>query len=201
MRTWLFILLLLPGMVQAEIYRWVDSDGKVHYSDQPVKGASKVKLPGVSTYKSKPYKKLTPSKPKPRPADQTYQLRIVKPQDKETINSNEGDIEVEVEVSPALNVRKGDRLIISIDGKTHIATTRKYKLTGIDRGTHVIAAQVFSSTGRVLSSITRVTVYLRKYSRLYRKAPPKGSLIKQAPQAPKAPSPPPPPASKPGFKP
>jgi hypothetical protein len=201
MRTWLFIVLLLPFFVQAEIYRWVDSDGKVHYSDQPAKGASKVRLPGISTYKSKPYKKITPGKPKPKPADQTYRVRIVKPQEKETVRSNEGEIEVEVDVSPDLNVRRGHRLIISLDGKTHIATTSKYKLTGVDRGTHVIAVQVFSSTGRVLSSSTSVTVHLRKHSSLHRNAPPKGSLIKRAPQAPKAPTPPPPPATKPGYKP
>ena len=39
----LLALLLLPALVQAQLYRWIDDSGKVHYSDQaPVSGAKNV---------------------------------------------------------------------------------------------------------------------------------------------------------------
>lgn len=40
-RFWLFLLLLAASVAQAELYRWVDADGKVHYSDQPPPSSAK----------------------------------------------------------------------------------------------------------------------------------------------------------------
>ena len=34
-------LLLLPALVQAQMYRWIDDGGKVHYSDQAPSSAAK----------------------------------------------------------------------------------------------------------------------------------------------------------------
>lgn len=58
MRTRLRILLIAVGVVMAtgvsasgKLYRWVDANGKVHFSDRPVAQAEELKLrvPGVST--------------------------------------------------------------------------------------------------------------------------------------------------------
>jgi len=38
-RLWLvWSLLLLPGLASAEVYRWVDDNGKVHFTDRPPPG-------------------------------------------------------------------------------------------------------------------------------------------------------------------
>jgi hypothetical protein len=45
MRLWIGMGLLLAGATAvAETYRWVDADGKVHYSDRPVQGAQEIKV-------------------------------------------------------------------------------------------------------------------------------------------------------------
>lgn len=36
MRLWFCCLLLLPGLAAAEIYRWVDADGRVHFDQRPL---------------------------------------------------------------------------------------------------------------------------------------------------------------------
>lgn len=43
-------LLLISAAASAEMYRWVDSAGKVHYSDRPTQGSTevKVRVPGDS---------------------------------------------------------------------------------------------------------------------------------------------------------
>jgi glutaredoxin len=43
--------LVIPGVAQSEIYRWVDGSGKVHYSDQPSRAHSSeaIKL-RINTY-------------------------------------------------------------------------------------------------------------------------------------------------------
>ena len=37
MKPWMLLIMLISSvaMTQAETYKWVDADGKVHYSDQP----------------------------------------------------------------------------------------------------------------------------------------------------------------------
>jgi glutaredoxin len=37
MKNWIFfpVLMLACGAAQADVYRWVDADGKIHFSDQP----------------------------------------------------------------------------------------------------------------------------------------------------------------------
>ena len=44
-----FLLLLVPVYVQADVYRWVDEKGQVHYGDKSPKGGEieKVKMPTV----------------------------------------------------------------------------------------------------------------------------------------------------------
>jgi hypothetical protein len=38
-------LLLVSAAAAAETYRWLDADGKLHYSDRPVPGAQPVEVP------------------------------------------------------------------------------------------------------------------------------------------------------------
>ncbi|AMC34505.1 DUF4124 domain-containing protein [Janthinobacterium sp. B9-8] len=38
MKTFIFIALLISGAAHAEIYKWKDAAGMMHYSDQPPKG-------------------------------------------------------------------------------------------------------------------------------------------------------------------
>jgi glutaredoxin len=48
--TLLLLPLLLPALAQAQLYRWVDDTGKVHYSDQvPAPGAKNVQKQSVAT--------------------------------------------------------------------------------------------------------------------------------------------------------
>ena len=35
MRGWLFWMLLVPGLVSAQVYKWVDANGVTHYGEQP----------------------------------------------------------------------------------------------------------------------------------------------------------------------
>src|SRR5258708_39285956 len=58
MRRAFFTLISLAGLVSpalttgATVYKWVDENGLVHYSDQPHAGAQKVEVPGAQTYKA-----------------------------------------------------------------------------------------------------------------------------------------------------
>lgn len=42
MRHWWLLLILLPLLATAEIYRWTDAKGTLHYGERPPAGAQKV---------------------------------------------------------------------------------------------------------------------------------------------------------------
>ncbi|WP_043242510.1 DUF4124 domain-containing protein [Pseudomonas solani] len=44
MRHLLFAVILLPGLASAEIYRWTDARGQVHFSERPQAGAQQVEV-------------------------------------------------------------------------------------------------------------------------------------------------------------
>ena len=44
MRHWLLIAALLPTLATAEIYRWTDEQGRVHFGQRPVAGAETVQV-------------------------------------------------------------------------------------------------------------------------------------------------------------
>ena len=48
LRKLLILCLLLPFMAQAEIYKWTDKYGKVHFSDKPVAGSQKQHLKNMT---------------------------------------------------------------------------------------------------------------------------------------------------------
>lgn len=200
MKRWLLLLLLIPGLSAAAVYRWVDKDGNVHYSDTPVKGAKKIRVQSPQTYKSLPYKKIEPTKKQKKPdPSKTYQVAIVKPGEKETVIDNAGNVEIEFKVTPRLQLNRDHKIVLLLNGKEKMSlTTLKTKLENVDRGTHTLSARVIGRKGEILSNSGTVTFHLKRQSLLHRQNPPEGSLLKRAPQVKKFPKPP---ASKPGFKP
>lgn len=44
MRKLLWCFLLLPGLAGAEIYRWTDASGQVHFSEKPAAGAEQIEV-------------------------------------------------------------------------------------------------------------------------------------------------------------
>ncbi len=49
------VFLFIAQPTFAQIYKWTDSQGNVHFSDKPQPGAEKVELPSVQTYTLKMY--------------------------------------------------------------------------------------------------------------------------------------------------
>jgi Domain of unknown function (DUF4124) len=73
----LALVLLLSGNVNAEVYKWVDKDGKIQYSDQPpLSGeAKKMKKKTKDTGNAAPAAAGTGAKPPASVADQEVEFR------------------------------------------------------------------------------------------------------------------------------
>ena len=167
MRRHLFtlILLALPALALATIYKWVDENGVVHYSDQPHTDAEKVHLGTPQTYKAQHY---TPSPDGPpvdpsHAAPVTTQCAIASPADQEMLQ-NTDTVSVALQIDPPPN--GATEVSIMLDGRA-VATAagqQQFTLTGVDRGQHSVTAVVRDGTGRVLCTSSGVTFFVRQPS-------------------------------------
>ncbi len=157
-------MLVLACPLAAQVYKWVDGDGNIIYSDTPHPGAEEIPATEVQTIKMPPLpkaEKKPPAKPKALP----YQtLSITRPADGETVRDNTGQVEVSVSLKPPLQVRYGHRLQLQLDGRPYAeaGTTTGFQLQNLDRGAHSLLVQVLDKEGRVFASSTSVVFYLHR---------------------------------------
>jgi hypothetical protein len=158
----IFALLLASAGAQADkVYKWVDAQGNVLYTDQPRKGAQEIQIA-----------KMPPSAPArsfaARDEDRFRYSAVTldAPTKEGTIRDNEGNVKVAVNVVPPLRSDRGDQIRLSLDGGALNADpgSTEVVLTGLDQGAHILQATVTDKTGRVLISSDPVEFYLKHWS-------------------------------------
>jgi hypothetical protein len=170
MRRLLFTLMLLlaPLALAQTVYKWVDEDGQVHYSDQPHPSAEKIHVKAIQTYKSSqagvggpaiPGATAAPGEP-PVAAQNApaYQgCAIAEPGDGATF-TNVDSLTVVVQTDPLL--RSGDKVYVSLDGAALNGgnpTGPTFNISPVERGQHSVAATVRDAQGAVLCQTPGVT--------------------------------------------
>ncbi|MCK4951034.1 MAG: DUF4124 domain-containing protein [Gammaproteobacteria bacterium] len=157
------IAMCLVNTAHAEVYRSVDESGNIIFTDKPHKNSEKVDLPGLTTYESPPYKEIKAEKiKKPITKFTSYsEFKILSPASKDTIRNADGDVAVNLLVTPELQVKLGHRIVLYVDGSKVTSTTvTRYKLTNVDRGSHTLSAQIVDSNGKPYSELISTVFYL-----------------------------------------
>lgn len=173
--------LLLSAAVQAALYKWVDENGEVVYSDQPPhEGAEPLEPPPIVTtppvkVKPKPAaaKKQPESEKKPAPINYS-EFSITTPGNDEAVRNNPGNVEVSFSLQPALATDRGHHIVLLVDGKASDGKILGQSVTvpHMDRGTHTLKAEIRDETGKTLKSSNTVTFHLLRYSKLFKKPTP-----------------------------
>lgn len=173
--------LLLSASVQAALYKWVDENGEVVYSDEPPhEGAKPLDAPPIVTtppikVKPKPAaaKKEPDAENKPAPINYR-EFRITAPGNDEAVRNNPGNVEVSFSLEPALATKQGHHIILLVDGEATGGKIQGQSVTvpHMDRGTHTLKAEIRDETGKTLKSSNAVTFHLLRYSRLFNKPAP-----------------------------
>ncbi len=157
MRYAVFMLLALlaaaPAVAQ-DVYRWVDANGTVHYSDKPRDGAERVQIRSVQGYESGTTANPTASDPaavQEEPEGPYYTaVRIVSPENDGAVWATGGGMTVQVEVQPAL--RPGDKIQLTLNGDivpgTPVANT-SITLSGLIRGAYTVQAAVVGPSQQI----------------------------------------------------
>jgi hypothetical protein len=164
------VLATFAASTFAQVYRWVDDSGQVHFGDRPpADGAEQVRLPPSSTYAPRQLPSTLGDEKQGEPAEAAEtvaytSVKIVKPAEDDTIRDNTGRVELEVALEPPL--QEGHRLAVLVDGRSVFdqLTTTAVALTNVDRGTHNIQIKVLDADGSQVTSSAPVTFHLHRAS-------------------------------------
>jgi len=128
------------------VYRWVDPQGIVHYSDQPHPNAQKLEIRGAQTFSALPLpQNSSNSAPvEPQPAGPAYDsCAISQPADQQML-MNVNQATAVIQTSPQL--RPGDQIRFFIDGKQIAGSGTSFSFPVV-RGQH--SAQNAGALSRV----------------------------------------------------
>lgn len=160
-----FTFVLAPSFANQTVYKWVDSNGELHFSDQPHSGAKKIEVKEVQTVKELPIPKTsTPQTPKVDPVLKgSYKsLVITYPTEQLTIRNNSGVIPINYKIEPEL--QKDDKIQLIFDGKKAgpPQNTQMFQLKSVFRGSHTVSLQVVNKAQKTLLSSPTVTFYMQR---------------------------------------
>jgi hypothetical protein len=160
------ICLACSAALATTVYKWVDENGVVHYSDQPHANAQKLQVQGVQTYSASasalPAAAAAAPETKSAAANPYHGCAIAQPLSEQNL-PNAQSVFVRVQTDPV--PRPGDRIYMVMDGQGlngGNATGMSFNVTPIERGAHTVQAQVRDSTGQVLCQTPPVTFYVQQ---------------------------------------
>ncbi len=170
-----FILILASAIASAEttrVYKIINPDGSVSYSDQPSSNAEAMDVQPVETVpafrapttgsQSQPSSGETAK----RAAPGYEQLSIQQPAHDTAFWSGNGDVMVAIATTPELS--EYHRLRVILDGTTLMRVRDlHFTLPNVDRGTHQLEVQIIGSQDEIISA-TSSTFTLHRPSVLRR---------------------------------
>ncbi len=165
--TWLLATLLLSGagMSAAEVYRWVDEQGNVIYSDTPHPGAEVIENLDPQTIESLRLRPAQKQRPVEKLSPEYEVFRISSPVNDSAVRANDGNITVEVEIRPPLMVKLGHRLTLYLDGKPVLEGENKttLELQNLPRGTHTLQVVITDRKGNIFKKSEIITFHLLRH--------------------------------------
>jgi hypothetical protein len=175
-QIWLAIGLLAAFTVQAAvIYRWVDADGVVHYSDQSSPGAEKI-VTGISSGTAAPGARnaSTPAAQAPQRSSggglNYAEFSITSPASEQVFF---GDDIVAVHLSLNPSLRPNQSITWHLNGKQldFPPDAVSFALPRLDRGTYALAATITDQQTSESESSNSVTFFVRQPSALSPQSP------------------------------
>ncbi len=159
------VIATLVGSAWAEIFKSVDENGNVVFSDLPPAGdaAEPVTVEPVNSYDTA--QATPPSAPTTGAAatiDADYYgiFRITDPATDTAIRDNAGNVAITFTLMPGL---RGDhRLQLLLDGTPAPATLddSRFQLTNVDRGTHTAVGRIVDGNGDVVTETAPITFHM-----------------------------------------
>jgi len=159
----------------AQVYKVVDEDGNVTYTDQaPPGGAEPMELPDLSvvdtdyvappaTSDSQPAQDAAPAEPTPRELRKMYSdFKITRPMPEETFWGTANQVVVSWGSSKPLE--DGMTVKVYVDGTLQSGDQGGMLALTLDRGEHTVYAELFDARGRRVVTSGSVTFFVKQHS-------------------------------------
>jgi hypothetical protein len=169
MRTFVYIFclsLLSTTSVLAAVYKKVNPDGSVEYSDVPQNDASEMDLKPIHTV---PALKLPPAIPAKKTTDQEVdvthysELNIISPKNDEAIRSNDGSVTASANLNPPLRSLQEHHIEWWLDGnKVEKAAGLSLELENMPRGTHQLQVRVVDFDRKTLIESETISFHVMR---------------------------------------
>lgn len=175
MRTLLAIpLILLVAPATAEVYKCVDENGTVVFTDQKCSDdAQPMELPGLTIMdapKPKPATTGSGGTEEGRAGEVFRDLTLLSPRPEQTFQGTGNTLPVRAASREPL--REGDQVVVFLDGQQQGPFgSLSVDLTDVPRGTHDVRLEVRDAQGRVIGDAGPVTFYMKQHSRLHQNQP------------------------------
>ena len=159
---------LLPALQAQEIWRLVDENGAIRYSDRPFAGADRMDLREASRWAGRAADVPGNGERGPKAAgpqeDAGLGLAIVRPAPEQTVRGSGGALDVTVRAGREFE--PGSRLVLELDG---VQTGWRGEpptvtLNEVWRGDHRLRARLLDAQGRELASSEEIRFYKREAS-------------------------------------
>lgn len=177
MKIRLFLLLfLISPLLQAEIFKWVDDEGNVHFSDQNQKGSRPVELTPPTIIGTKAVPSSQPQAATPQTEQKSavvYEsVEIVKPTNDESLRlDGDGVVNVTIESSPGLADGNSYRLSLNGDVIENSISTGQVPLKNLDRGSHTLKVEIIDKAGNSLISSEEIIFHVLRVANAPRPTP------------------------------
>jgi hypothetical protein len=166
---WLLQAVLLVSMLhtlalaQDKIYKSVDEDGNVIYSDQPPSPDAEPIVLRESNIIETVKAQADPIKSGDSGGSQPLEIGILSPENEETFWGTGNDLPVLLEIKPEM--RPGMQINLYIDDeKVATVGTAQTTLQQLDRGTHTFRAELVSNTGEIIATTESRTFFMKQFS-------------------------------------
>lgn len=154
---------LVTFAASAELYKGLNEEGHVVYSDQPFENSEKYTPASLSVISSR---KVTPKKKaatEEEPAEFKYtDFDIASPKNNETI-WDAPQINISLRLKPDLNLAEGHTAWLLMDGKVVVKNSNSTSLQigRAERGAHQLQAQVRDKEGKIVVRTRSIIVHIK----------------------------------------
>lgn len=162
MKHWILSLALFAVAVQAAVYKRVNEDGEVFYSDSPAPGAQRLKMPELPTYTLPPVESHGGPSRVVIKNDFYNSFVFAQPANDTTIRDDTGLVHAELQLEPEL--RENHSIQYYLDDKPYGPTTDllAVNMSNLTPGRHRLSASVVDQVGNVLISTQDVAITIER---------------------------------------
>ena len=153
-------MVLLVQVAAADVYKTVDKDGNIKYTDKPsTEKAEKLELREINTV---PGAAPLPESSRVNSYDAqaaalNYQIAIISPRTDVTIPVGQRDLAIAINLTPGL--QQGHLLVYFMNGELLEETTMNNVIVkDVPRGTHTLVVEAIDANGRSLGTSAPVIV-------------------------------------------